>query len=218
MKWPNLTLSMLSPQITIRTSLPGTLKTPSRQFPNIFQTPTRLSPKFRNVGLFPLLEAKCGFFLLLPSILLPWENKVNSYSNLFQPSWKGVFDNPRMEVSKADMVAQLDKAGVESDMKLIENEPKVKNNFICSLISQNGWRKYDFWAQDHFRVSSRPFPHWWCRVQVGCCSLPGWAPAGWAPAVRRVVMYGCTVPRRGEENFLPGSREKWVIYNKSTNG
>ena len=57
---------------------------------------------------------------------------------MFQPSWKGVFDNLRMEVSKADMVAQLDKAGVESDMKLIENEPKMKNNFICSLISQNG--------------------------------------------------------------------------------
>ena len=36
------------------------------------------------------------------------------------------------------MVAQLDKAGVESDVKLIENEPKVKNNFICSLISKKG--------------------------------------------------------------------------------
>ena len=41
-------------------------------------------------------------------------------------------------MSKAEMVAQLDKAGVESDMKLIENEPKMKNNFICSSISQNG--------------------------------------------------------------------------------
>ena len=57
---------------------------------------------------------------------------------MFQPSWKGVFDNLRMEVSKADMVAQLDKAGVESDVKLIENEPQVKNNFICSFNFQKG--------------------------------------------------------------------------------
>ena len=97
------------------------------------------------------------FFSSLPLISL----------GLFQPSWKGVFDNPRMEVSKADMVAQLDKAGVESDVKLIENEPQVKNNFICSFNFQKGWRKYDFWAQDHFRVSSRPLPHWFTSKGTG---------------------------------------------------
>ena len=37
-------------------------------------------------------------------------------------------------MSKAEMVAQLDKAGVESDMKLIETEPKMKNNFKITLF------------------------------------------------------------------------------------
>ena len=37
---------------------------------------------------------------------------------------EGVFDNLRMEVSEAEMVGQFDKAGVESDMKLIENDPR----------------------------------------------------------------------------------------------
>ena len=47
---------------------------------------------------------------------------------------EGFFDNLGMEVSKAEMVAQLDKAGVESDMKLIETEPKMKNNFKITLF------------------------------------------------------------------------------------
>ena len=37
---------------------------------------------------------------------------------------EGVFDNLRMEVSEAEMVGQFDKAAVESDMKLIENDPR----------------------------------------------------------------------------------------------
>ena len=41
---------------------------------------------------------------------------------------------------------------------------------------QKGWRKYVFRAQDHFRVSSRPLPHWltskgtgssWAAVATG---------------------------------------------------
>ena len=47
---------------------------------------------------------------------------------------EGFFDNLGMEVSKAEMVAQLDKAGVESDIKLIETEPKMKNNFKITLF------------------------------------------------------------------------------------
>ena len=42
---------------------PYTCQTPSRQFPNNFQTPTRKSPKFRHVGSFLLVKARCGFFL-----------------------------------------------------------------------------------------------------------------------------------------------------------
>ena len=88
--WPILSTPVQNYQITIRTShkylsdtlktpsryCPDTLKTPSRQPPdtrqtpsrqflNTFQTPTRQSPKFRHVGAFLLLKARCGLFLLL---------------------------------------------------------------------------------------------------------------------------------------------------------
>ena len=46
----------------------------ARQSSNTFQTPTRESPKFRHVGSFLVLEARCGLFLLLVLLLvLPWE-------------------------------------------------------------------------------------------------------------------------------------------------
>ena len=47
-----------------------TCQTPSIQFPNIFQTPTRQTPKFRHVGSFLPLEARCWLFFL-PSFLPP---------------------------------------------------------------------------------------------------------------------------------------------------
>ena len=74
---------------------PYTHQTHSRQFPNTFQTPTRQSPKFRHVGSFPLLEARCGllwtwvsckvdmFFLQSGLGFLVWhvKTKPNSYSD-----------------------------------------------------------------------------------------------------------------------------------------
>ena len=63
-------------------------QTPFRQFRNILQTPTKQSPMFRHVWTIHLLEARCGLFLSsFFLLLLPWENKVNSYSNQVKLSW-----------------------------------------------------------------------------------------------------------------------------------
>ena len=75
---PTLTIQVLTYQITIGTS---------RHPPDSFHTPTRQSPKFRQVGALPLLKAKWGFLLPSSFLLLPWENKVNSYSNQLKLSW-----------------------------------------------------------------------------------------------------------------------------------
>ena len=119
-----------------------------------------------------------------------------------------------MEVSKADMVAQLDKAGVESDVKLIENEPQVKNNFICSFNFQKGWRKYDFWAQDHFRVSSRPLPHWFTSKGTGS----RWAAVATGGGSCRDFNEQVVQCQGEAKGVLQGGREKYVIYNTLTNG
>merc|ERR1711954_379967 len=67
-----------------------TCQTLTRHPPDNFHTSTRQSPKIRPVGSFLLLKARWGLFL--PSFfffffLLPWENKVNSYSNQLKLSW-----------------------------------------------------------------------------------------------------------------------------------
>ena len=61
---------------TLRTPsrhLPDTRQTPSRHYPYTLQTPTRQSPKFRHVGSFLLLKARCGLFLLVLLLLKPTE-------------------------------------------------------------------------------------------------------------------------------------------------
>merc|ERR1711954_98297 len=85
---PDLTYPDFTSQRTPARHPPDTRQTPSRQFPYTLQTPTRQSPKIRHVWSFLLLKARWG--LLLPSsffFLLPWENKVNSFSNQLKLSW-----------------------------------------------------------------------------------------------------------------------------------
>ena len=66
---------------------PDTLPTPSKDTSDNIQTPFRHPPNFKHVGSFLVLEARCGFLLLLLLlVLLPWENKVNSYSNQLKVS------------------------------------------------------------------------------------------------------------------------------------
>ena len=61
---------------------PDTLPTPSKDTSDNIQTPFRHPPNFKHVGSFLVVEARCGlFFFLLLVLLVPWENKVNSYSN-----------------------------------------------------------------------------------------------------------------------------------------
>ena len=48
----------------------------------------RTATKFKHVGSFPLIEARCGL------LLVTWENKVNSWSWLVSASWSGVWQYP----------------------------------------------------------------------------------------------------------------------------
>ena len=65
---------------------PDTLPTPSKDTSDNIQTPFRHPPNFKHVGSFLVVEARCGFLLVL-LVLLPWENKVNSHSNQLKLSW-----------------------------------------------------------------------------------------------------------------------------------
>ena len=64
---------------------PDTFPTPSKDTSDNIQTPFRHPPNFKHVGSFLVVEARCGLFFLL--VLVPWENKVNSYSNQLKLSW-----------------------------------------------------------------------------------------------------------------------------------
>ena len=76
-----------SPIDTLQTPsrhLPGTLqtfKTHFRQLLDTLQTPT---PDFKHVGVFPLIETRCGFLFC--------KNKVNSYSDQLKFTWGCKFE------------------------------------------------------------------------------------------------------------------------------
>ena len=104
-----------------------------------------------------------------------------------------------MEVSEAEMVGQFDKAAVESDMKLIENDPRWKIILFVLQFLKTG---------DENTLSERKITSEFLRDH---CLTDGAGPELVAVACRggacRGFMCGLYNTRRGED-ILPGSREK----------
>ena len=73
-----------------------TLRTPSSLPQDTLRTTFKHPPNFKHVGSFPLIETRCGLFLLVTG-----ENKVNSYSNQLKLSrvcnFGAEFDNRQIK-------------------------------------------------------------------------------------------------------------------------